>query len=82
VREGWLEVHLTSDAQLAQPTQNVVAYELYLRGMFHWNRRTAQDLSRAMDFFTQATQHDTSYAQPYAGLALSYVVVNPRSQRQ
>lgn len=56
-------------------TSNVVAYELYLRGLFHWNRRTPVDLRRAIDFFQQSTQHDPTYARSWTGLALAYVVL-------
>jgi TolB-like protein/Tfp pilus assembly protein PilF len=69
-----LQVRL-APASPRPPTENVVAYELYLRGLFHWNRRTPLDLRLAIDFFTQATQRDASFAQPYAGLALTYVTL-------
>jgi len=69
-----LEVRL-APAPPRPPTQNVAAYELYLRGLFHWNRRTPLDLRQAIDFFTQASQRDSSFAQPYAGLALAYVTL-------
>jgi TolB-like protein/tetratricopeptide (TPR) repeat protein len=69
-----LEVHFAPAAG-SQPFSNVVAYELYLRGLFHWNRRSGQDVRQAIDFFGQATQHDSMYAAPWAGLALGYVVL-------
>lgn len=72
-----LRVRLAPPATAQPPTRNLVAYELYLRGLFHWNRRTSQDLGQAIDFFTQATQHDSTYAQAYAGLALAYAVLQP-----
>jgi tetratricopeptide (TPR) repeat protein len=72
-----LEVRIAPAAGSAttSPSPNVVAYELYLRGLFHWNRRTIRDVRLAIDFFTQAAQHDTTFARPYAGLALSYAVL-------
>ncbi len=57
------------------PTTNIVAYELYLCGLFHWNRRTPLDLRRAIDFFVQATRHDATYARAWAGLGLAYVAL-------
>lgn len=50
-------------------------YELYLRGRFHWNRRTPQDIALAVDFFEQATRRDSTWASPWAGLALAWTVL-------
>jgi eukaryotic-like serine/threonine-protein kinase len=70
-----LEVRFSGNRRNA-PTEELAAYELYLRGVFHWNRRTLQDLRLAIEFFEQATHHDPAYAQPYAGLALSYALLH------
>ncbi|HEX4006353.1 MAG TPA: hypothetical protein VHX60_09265 [Acidobacteriaceae bacterium] len=48
------------------------AEDLYLRGRYYWNLRTADSLSRAIDAYTKAIQKDPSYAEAYAGLAESY----------
>ena len=48
------------------------AQELYLRGRYFWNLRTANGLAQAIDSYTQAIVKDPSYAEPYAGLAESY----------
>jgi len=48
------------------------AEDLYLKGRYYWNKRTADDLVRAADYFSAATQRDPSYAQAYAGLADTY----------
>jgi len=45
------------------------AYEAYLKGRFHWNRRSAEGLGTAMQYFQQAVADDPSYAAAYAGLA-------------
>jgi Tfp pilus assembly protein PilF len=52
----------------------MAAHDLYLRGLFHWNRRSAIDLGHAVDFFEQAVRLDPNYALAYAGLALAYTV--------
>jgi TolB-like protein/Tfp pilus assembly protein PilF len=44
------------------------AYEYYLRGRYHWNRRPAE-LGKAIQSFQQAIAKDPSYAPAYAGLA-------------
>ncbi len=48
------------------------AEELFLRGRFFWNLRTAGGLAKAMDAYTQAIVADPSYAEAYAGLAETY----------
>ena len=48
------------------------AEELYLQGRYYWNKRTPDDLKRAVDCFTQAVVRDPSYAKAYVGLADSY----------
>ena len=48
------------------------AQELYLKGRFFWNRRTPDDLNRAIDYFTQAIVKDPNGAQAYVGLADCY----------
>lgn len=51
---------------------NAEAQELYLRGRYYWDKRTPEDLNKAIDFFTQAIVHDPNYAQAYVGLADCY----------
>jgi tetratricopeptide (TPR) repeat protein len=46
--------------------------ELYLRGRYLWNLRTAESLAKAADAFTQAIVEDPLYAEAYAGLAEIY----------
>jgi serine/threonine protein kinase len=55
-----------------RPTESVEAYQLYLQGLFYWNKWTQADFKRAADFFTQAAQKDPRYALSYAGLADAY----------
>jgi serine/threonine protein kinase/tetratricopeptide (TPR) repeat protein len=57
---------------LRRPTENAEAYQLYLQGLFYWNKGAAADFKTASDFFTQAVQKDPRYALAYAGLADTY----------
>ena len=57
------------------PSPGAEAHELYLRGLFHWHRRSAPDLLMALRHFEEATRLEPSYARPWAGLALVYAVV-------
>ena len=46
--------------------------DLYLKGRYYFEKRTPDDLNKAVDFFTQAIVHDPAYAQAYVGLADCY----------
>jgi tetratricopeptide (TPR) repeat protein len=75
------KLHLRpTDAQQKQlgkrPTQNTEAYQLYLRGRYEWNRRTADRLKTANDYFRQAIEKDPGYGLAYGGLAQSYALYN------
>jgi tetratricopeptide (TPR) repeat protein len=48
------------------------AVELYLRGRYFMEKRTAESLEKAVDLYTQAIVRDPSYAQAYSGLADCY----------
>src|SRR5215813_13470135 len=55
-------------------TANPEAYQLYLKGLFYWNKRTADALKTAVDYYNHAIAKDPEYAQAYAGLASTYVL--------
>ncbi len=57
-------------------TVNPEAYQAYLKGRYYWNRRTAENLKKAIEQFKAATDRDPNYALAYAGLADCYVVLN------
>ena len=58
-----------------QYTANAEAFQLYLKGRFYWNKRTAPDLQRAIPFFQQAIEKDPNYALAYTGLADTYALI-------
>jgi len=55
-----------------QGTQNPQVYELYLKGRYSWNKRTASDINIAISYFNQAIATDPGYALAYSGLADAY----------
>jgi eukaryotic-like serine/threonine-protein kinase len=59
-----------------QGTQNPEAYQLYVKGRYYWNKRTAADLNTAISYFKQAIDKDPGYALAYAGLADAYAVLS------
>jgi serine/threonine-protein kinase len=61
--------------QLAKTyTENGEAYEAYLKGRYHWNKRTDEGFKQATNFFQEAINKDSTYALAYAGLADSYTL--------
>jgi TolB-like protein/tRNA A-37 threonylcarbamoyl transferase component Bud32 len=56
------------------PVVDAEAYELYLMGRFHWNKRTEADLERAMEYYKRAIELDPDYGLAYAGLAETQIV--------
>jgi DNA-binding winged helix-turn-helix (wHTH) protein/TolB-like protein len=56
-------------------TDNPEAYRAYLKGRYLWNRRTATDLVKAIEYFERAIAIDASYALAYAGLADAYALL-------
>jgi serine/threonine protein kinase len=57
------------------PTSNMDAYNLYLLGRLHWNKRTANSLERAIHAFNRSIELDSHYALAYAGVAECYVLL-------
>ena len=53
-------------------TQNSQAYQHYLKGRFLWNKRTLEDIRKAIPYFQQAIELDPNYALAYSGLSDSY----------
>ncbi|HZY94504.1 MAG TPA: adenylate/guanylate cyclase domain-containing protein [Candidatus Bathyarchaeia archaeon] len=52
-----------------KPTENTNAYNLYLRGRYHLNRRGIEDINKAAEYFVQAIKEDAKFALGHAGLA-------------
>jgi tetratricopeptide (TPR) repeat protein len=53
-------------------TENSAAYQLYLKGRYHWNTRTEEGIRKSVEYFEQAIGLDPTFALAYAGLADSY----------
>jgi len=60
------------NALAAPHVPSAEAQDLYLKGRYHFEKRTPEDLNKAVDFFTQAIVQDPAYPAPYVGLADSY----------
>ena len=72
---GALRVHLEegeSEPLVRPSTPNLDAYTLYLKGRYHWYRRTVDGLRQAISFFEQAVARDPTYALAYNGIGDAY----------
>ena len=58
-----------------QYTASAEAYQLYLKGRFHWNKRTPADFQKAIMYFQQAIDRDPNYALAYSGIADTYTLL-------
>ena len=74
--------HLHGRAQPATDTRQVVAatadaeaYDLYLRGRYHWHRRTERDLREAAVLLERSVARAPGYARGWAGLGDAYAVM-------
>jgi TolB-like protein/Tfp pilus assembly protein PilF len=82
-----LRLQLTGDEKqrlTKRYTEDAEAYRLYLKGRYHWNKRSPEGLQKAVEYFRQALDKDPAYSLAYAGLADTYAhlsffnVVAPR----
>jgi tetratricopeptide (TPR) repeat protein len=63
------------NAIAAQPTEDTEAHQLYLKGRYLWNRRTGENLKKALAYFQQAAEKDPHYALAYSGIADSCILI-------
>ncbi len=56
-------------------TNSSEAYQLWLKGRFHFARRTEDDLKKSIEIFQQAVKLDPNFALGYVGIAESYSVI-------
>jgi TolB-like protein/tetratricopeptide (TPR) repeat protein len=59
----------------AQPTSDLTAYELYHKGKSLWERRSGDNIPKAIALYEQAIARDPNYAPAYAGLANAYALL-------
>ena len=74
---GKLQLKLSgeSEQKLAKKyTDNNEAYQLYLQGRYHWNKRQIPEFEKAIVFFKQAIEKDPNFALAYTGLADTYAL--------
>ncbi|HKR59866.1 MAG TPA: protein kinase, partial [Pyrinomonadaceae bacterium] len=69
-----LRLRLSGEEQkkLVGGDSNGEAYQLYLKGRYHWNKRSIEGIRKSAEYFNQAIEKDPNYALAYAGLADSW----------
>jgi serine/threonine-protein kinase len=75
---GKLKITLTPGTAcqiVRRPTDDLEAYQLYLKGRFYWNQWTIEGVQAGITFFEKAIARDPEYALAYAGLADCYTVL-------
>jgi serine/threonine-protein kinase len=71
LRARWAGKSAISQAYSPRPE----SYQAYLKGRFYWNKRTGEDIQKAIQCFHEAVALDPRYALAYVGLAECYLVV-------
>ena len=70
-----------SKESLVNPaTENIGAYNLYLKGLFYWNKWTPEDRKKAIKIFEEAIVKEPDFALPYSGLANCYSILGSTNQ--
>jgi TolB-like protein/class 3 adenylate cyclase/Tfp pilus assembly protein PilF len=74
---GEIELQLSRPAERGQAARPVDpgAFEAYLKGRHHWNKRTGADLRKSIEYFETAIALDPDWALAHSGLAEAYVLL-------
>jgi TolB-like protein/class 3 adenylate cyclase/Tfp pilus assembly protein PilF len=64
-----LHIYRTKPQDAKPPTENIDAYNLYLKGMFYWNKWTPQHVQKAVNIFEEVIKIEPEFALAYTGLS-------------
>ncbi|MBL4578774.1 MAG: tetratricopeptide repeat protein [Flavobacteriales bacterium] len=70
----------SKESLVNQSTENLEAYNLYLKGLFYWNKWTPEDRKKAVRIFEEAIEKEPNFALPYSGLANCYSILGSSGQ--
>jgi serine/threonine-protein kinase len=78
-----IQCRLTSpeETRVVTRVSDPEAVQAYLKGRFHWEKRSEEGVNRAIEYFNQAIERDPLYALAHVGLADSYLVLGNFSLR-
>ena len=68
---GHLEIR---EHLIEAPTQNVEAYNLYLKGRYHHLKWDADGIEKGIRYYEQSIAQDPTFALPYFGIGYSYAM--------
>ncbi|WP_299584278.1 helix-turn-helix domain-containing protein [uncultured Sunxiuqinia sp.] len=74
-----IEVIITPEEQKRiskPPTDNLEAYDYFLKGLDEFHQGTREGLELAIPLFKQAVEHDPEFARAYADLAIAYYMLD------
>ncbi|HKC36203.1 MAG TPA: adenylate/guanylate cyclase domain-containing protein [Chitinophagaceae bacterium] len=60
------------ESVIKPPTENIDAYNLYLKGRYYWNKSNPDDTRRAIKTFEETIKLDPNFALPYCSLSYCY----------
>jgi serine/threonine-protein kinase len=75
LRPTFVDTAALAAARVARGTEDLLAYDLYLKGRYYWTRRGESGLLTANDYFKQALSRDSTFARAWAGLSMVQVVL-------
>jgi TolB-like protein/Tfp pilus assembly protein PilF len=61
------------DMLVKRYTEDLEAYNLYLKGRYYWNKTSPDGYNKGIAFFQEAVQKDPAYALAYAGMAFCHL---------
>jgi len=76
---GRIEAIITPEEEerLAKvPTENMIAYDHFLKGLDHFNDPSQQNLEEALVHFNMAIEEDNEFARAYAAIAITYYLMD------
>ncbi len=71
LKENFAETKLSTPI-IKAPTENLDAYNFYLKGRYHWNKSNPEDTAKAIKNFEEAIRIDPHFALPYCALSYCY----------
>ncbi|MEM8908413.1 MAG: helix-turn-helix domain-containing protein, partial [Bacteroidota bacterium] len=74
IRENFGHLEL-QDQLIEAPTNNIEAYNLYLKGRFHQLKWNADDFFKGAEYYEQSIAQDPRFALPYFGVSLCYWII-------
>jgi TolB-like protein/DNA-binding CsgD family transcriptional regulator/Tfp pilus assembly protein PilF len=70
-----LKLTLYKEPVLRRYTLSLESYDLFMKGIFFYNKRGRENLEKALGFFNSAIELDPKYALAYAWVAETYTVI-------